>query len=104
MEDEARGRERSAQGAGGGVASAAIALAEPAFRAEQLPSKLTVGYATRILDMNGDGKPDLAAISDATPNLIVLLGNGQGGFAAAGSFPLIRTALPSAEFGSIFKS
>lgn len=36
--------------------------AEPNFRPEELATKLTVGYATRILDMNGDGKLDIAIV------------------------------------------
>ncbi len=37
--------------------------AEPfRFRAEQLPTQLTVGYAVRILDMNNDGKLDIAIV------------------------------------------
>jgi hypothetical protein len=35
---------------------------ELAFRAEELPTKLTVGYAVRILDMNDDGRLDIAIV------------------------------------------
>lgn len=32
------------------------------FRTQELPTRLTVGYATRILDVNGDGKLDIAIV------------------------------------------
>ncbi len=38
------------------------AAAEPKFRAQEITKDLTVGYATRILDMNEDGKPDILVV------------------------------------------
>jgi len=43
-------------------AAAELFAADLAFRPEELKTKLTVGYATRILDMNGDGKLDIAIV------------------------------------------
>jgi uncharacterized protein (TIGR03437 family) len=58
--------------------------------------------AIEIRDFNNDGKPDLALINAATQNLVVLLGNGQGGFTRSatlniGTFP---KGLASADFNN----
>jgi hypothetical protein len=36
--------------------------AELAFRAQEISKELSVGYATQILDMNDDGKPDILVV------------------------------------------
>ena len=48
-------------------------------------------------DFNGDGKLDLAVINNASANVAVLLGNGDGTFQAAVTYPLnAGGSLPSA--------
>lgn len=44
------------------LGAAFASAAEPAFRTEQLATKLTVGYAVRLLDMNDDQKLDIAIV------------------------------------------
>lgn len=39
-----------------------LLAADVAFRAEELPTKLGVGYAVRLLDMNGDQKLDICVV------------------------------------------
>ena len=45
------------------------------------PTSVTAG------DFNGDGKPDLAVASSSSNNVSILLGNGDGTFQAAVSYP-----------------
>jgi hypothetical protein len=44
-------------------------------------------YGVRTADLNGDGIPDLAVANQNSANVSVLLGNGDGTFAAAVSYP-----------------
>ncbi len=45
------------------AASVATGVAgELKFRVQEISNRLTVGYATRILDMNDDGKPDVVVV------------------------------------------
>ncbi len=45
------------------LASPAVARAgELTFRPQEISDDLTVGYATRILDMNDDGRPDILVV------------------------------------------
>jgi hypothetical protein len=71
------------------------------FTAAAAPSGSNV-YATIAGDFNGDGKADLAVLSGAYPDpatLLILLGNGDGSFAAqANSLPV------SANSQSLFQS
>ena len=46
-------------------------------------------YATAIGDLNGDGKPDLAALSVLGGTVSILLNNGDGTFSSATDFPAI---------------
>jgi uncharacterized repeat protein (TIGR01451 family) len=46
------------------------------------PTSVAIG------DLNGDGKPDLAVANNNTPNVSILLGDGNGGFAAATEYPI----------------
>src|SRR5207248_9179186 len=39
-----------------------LAAADFSFRDQELPTKLTVGYAVRLLDMNGDKRLDIAIV------------------------------------------
>ena len=39
-----------------------LPAAELAFRVQELATRLTVGYATRVVDMNADGKLDIAIV------------------------------------------
>jgi hypothetical protein len=43
-------------------AAAPACAAELRFRAEELPARLTVGYAVCLLDLSGDGKEDIAIV------------------------------------------
>src|SRR5258706_16293 len=36
-----------------------------AFRTQELPEKLTVGYAVLLVDVNGDGKKDIVVVDSA---------------------------------------
>jgi hypothetical protein len=45
-------------------------------------------------DLNGDAKPDLATANGFSGNVSVLLGNGSGGFSAAGGSPFSAGSLP----------
>ena len=42
--------------------ASSLAAEEISFRTEELPTRLTVGYAVRTIDMNGDGKRDIAIV------------------------------------------
>jgi hypothetical protein len=44
------------------LASPALLAAEIAFRDQELPTKLTVGYAVRLVDMNDDKRPDICIV------------------------------------------
>ena len=46
-----------------------------------------------IGDLNGDGKPDIAAVTDGGPSVDIMIGDGAGGFHEAAS-------VPAADFGS----
>lgn len=51
--------------AGSGMMLAVVApgrAAEIAFQEQELPTRLTVGYAVRLLDMNGDQRLDIAVV------------------------------------------
>ena len=39
-----------------------LLAAEPKFRVQEISKQLTIGYATRILDMNDDGRPDILVV------------------------------------------
>ena len=41
---------------------AAAAHAEPSFKIQEIETRLGVGYATRILDMNADKRPDIVVV------------------------------------------
>jgi len=60
---------------GGGTFAAAVIFAVGAR-----PQSVT------IADFNGDGRLDLAVVSNEDNNVSILLGNGSGAFAAAGNF------------------
>jgi hypothetical protein len=45
-------------------------------------------------DLNGDAKPDLATANGFSGNVSALLGNGSGGFSAAGGEPVCRRHQP----------
>ncbi len=51
------------------------------FAAGQHPISVAIG------DLNGDGKPDLAAANNASNDLSILFGDGAGGFSLAASLP-----------------
>jgi len=55
-------------------------------------SPLAVGIMPRAVvsaDFNGDGKPDLAVVSDGSDDVTILLGNGTGGFTKAAGSPIV---------------
>jgi hypothetical protein len=45
-----------------GLFAAPLSAGDIAFRTEELPTRLTVGYAVRLIDMNGDKKLDIAIV------------------------------------------
>ncbi len=54
------------------------------------PSAVTPGissYSIAVADFNGDGKPDLAVANNGSGHATILLGNGDGTFAATASPP-----------------
>src|SRR5262245_49421568 len=57
-------------------------VAPRAFDAESDP------YSVALGDVNGDGRPDLAAANDDSGTVSVLLGNGVGSFQAARHFAI----------------
>jgi VCBS repeat protein/HYDIN/CFA65/VesB family protein/FG-GAP repeat protein len=66
------------------VSSAASSLS---FAESYSPTSGTQGMITA--DFNGDGKLDIAAVTDTNPNSVaVQLGNGDGSFQAATSYPI----------------
>jgi len=68
-------------------------------------SPLSVGnrpYAVTVGDYNGDGKPDLAVANYGDNSVIILLGNGSGGFAAATGSPVAVGSEPEAIIAGDF--
>ena len=61
------------------IASATVASAAPtpfpAFRAQELDKSLKVGYAVRVLDLNGDGKKDIVVCDS---NRVIWFDNASG--------------------------
>ena len=51
--------------------------------------------AVAVGDFNGDGKPDIVAANGGANTLVLLLGNGAGGFTAAGGSPFAAGSFPS---------
>ncbi len=51
-------------------------------------------------DFNGDGKPDLATLNSYSGNVVVLLGNGAGGFGTAANFKIgiLPSSVITADF------
>jgi len=67
-------------------------------------SGVTDGFpvAIELRDFNNDGKPDLALLNSNTRNVVVLLGDGQGGFTQCATFGAgaIARGLVSADFNN----
>jgi hypothetical protein len=67
-------------------------------------SGVTDGFpvAIELRDFNNDGKPDLALLNSNTRNVVVLLGDGQGGFTPSATFGAgaIARGLVSADFNN----
>ncbi len=63
----------------------------------QLTSSLPTANIAAVADFNGDGKPDLAVIQASFPLLSVFLGNGDGTFQSAISYPIGLTITFLAE-------
>ena len=47
-----------------------------------------------VADFNNDGKADVVVVNEATSNVTVLLGNGNGGFTATGGSPIATGTFP----------
>lgn len=56
----------------------------------------TAPSALAVADVNGDGNLDIAVANSGSNSVTVLLGNGTGGFAAAGNSPISVGTAPSA--------
>lgn len=70
--------------------SAVLASAQVSFAPVQNYPLKTVPYLAAIRDFNGDGKPDLAALSIYGGTVSILLNNGDGTFASPQYFPAIQ--------------
>ena len=68
-------------GAGNGAFGTQIPITIPGSGVHSTPSAVAVG------DFNNDGNVDLAVTDSANNTVSILLGNGQGGFAAPVSYP-----------------
>ena len=79
--------------------SAVIANAQVSFAPAQRYPLNTVPYRTVIGDFNGDGKPDLAALSIYGGTVAILLNNGDGTFAAPTYFAAMQ---PDPQGPSLF--
>lgn len=51
-----------------------------------------------VLDLNRDGTPDVATTHEASPDISVLLGDGQGGLRLAGRHPASGHSIAAADF------
>lgn len=61
-----------------------------------LPNAVAGPVAMATTDFNGDGKPDLAIVNEATNNVSILLGNGDGTFTEAANSPITVGKVPVA--------
>jgi hypothetical protein len=61
-----------------------------------------VPIAIELRDFNNDGKPDLALLNSSTHNLVVLLGDGRGGFTPSATIGALAVArgFVSADFNN----
>jgi uncharacterized protein (TIGR03437 family) len=62
-------------------------------------SPFTVGthpQSVAVVDINGDGNPDIVSANSGNNTITVLLGNGAGGFAAAAGSPFAAGTTPAA--------
>src|SRR2546423_10604105 len=66
--------------------SLSFALPAPTYSAGSKPNGVATG------DFNNDGKPDFAVASQASNDVTVYLGDGNGGFTLAGSFAALAGA------------
>ena len=68
--------------AGGGYITLVMGHGDGTFTESYLPQAFAYPFNLAVGDFNGDGKPDLAAFrgvfSGTTPNVYVLLGDGNG--------------------------
>jgi hypothetical protein len=82
------------------VATPGPARAAPLLgQATQFPMAITATYfaaAPVLADVNGDGRPDVVAGSDAAMVVVVMLGRGDGTLAAAVEYPAGLTASDTA--------
>ncbi len=69
------------------VAQTVNTAPQNSFQAAVNYSVGTTPYSVAIGDFNGDGKPDLVVANRNSDNISVLLGNGNGTFQAAVSYP-----------------
>ena len=72
---------------GNGSGGFAAAIGSP-FRVGTSPQSVAA------VDVNGDGKPDIVTANSGDNTVTVLLGNGTGGFTAAGGSPFAAGATP----------
>lgn len=80
---------------GNGRGAFRLAVGSP-FKLGRLPASIALG------DLNGDGKPDLAAASEGSKDLTVMLGDGKGAFNPTSGSPFsLRAYANSIAIGDV---
>lgn len=66
--------------------AAAASATTPSFKSPQPYTVGTAPVAAVVVDLNNDGKPDIAVANSGSSNVSILLGSGDGSFKAASNF------------------